>query len=236
MRVRTEEYILHKKKFYKIEEMKKLIGIFSITLLFISLNATAQNDPKAKTILDAVTKKMNSLKSLKANFSLNLASSNGKTKQSKSGTFYMKGSKYRISIQGQEIICDNKTIWTYLKDNNEVQINNYNPNEQTISPTKMITNFYDKEYKYKYVGAKKVGGKNCDVILLTPINTNKQFSKVELVIDKASSTISGGNITEKNGNNYSYTISNFVSNAPVEDKLFFFDPKAYKGIEVVDLR
>ncbi len=216
--------------------MKKLIGILSIGLILIAQPTLAQNDAKAKTILDNVTKKVNSFKSMKANFSLNLTSANGKTKQSKSGTFLMKGSKYRINIQGQEIICDNKTVWTYIKENNEVQINNYNPNEQTISPTKLITNFYDKEYKYKYMGTKKSGGKNCDAIELTPINTSKQFSKVEILVDKASGTIAGGSITEKNGNNYTYTISNFVSNAPVEDKLFSFDPKAYKGIEIVDLR
>lgn len=216
--------------------MKKLIGILSIGLIAITQSATAQNDAKAKSILDAVTKKVNSFKSMKANFSLNLSSAKGKTKQSKSGTFYMKGSKYRISIQGQEIICDNKTVWTYIKDNNEVQISNYNPNEQTISPTKLITNFYDKEYKYRYVGTKKSGGKNCDVIELTPINTSKQFKQVEILVDKATSTIAGGSITEKNGNYYTYTISNFTGNAAVEDKLFFFEPKAFKGIEVVDLR
>lgn len=216
--------------------MKKFIGILSIGLITIAPQALAQNDAKAKTILDNVTKKVNSFKSMKANFSLNLNSANGKTKQSKSGTFLMKGSKYRINIQGQEIICDNKTVWTYIKESNEVQINNYNPNEQTISPTKLITNFYDKEYKYRYIGTKKSGGKNCDAIELTPINTSKQFSRVELLVDKATSTIAGGSITEKNGNNYTYTISNFVGNAPVDDKVFSFDPKAYKGIEVVDLR
>jgi outer membrane lipoprotein-sorting protein len=73
--------------------MKKIIGIFSIGLLSMAQPALAQNDAKAKGILDAVTKKVNSFKSMKANFSLNLASANGKTKQSKSGTFFMKGSK-----------------------------------------------------------------------------------------------------------------------------------------------
>lgn len=215
--------------------MKKLLSILSIAILSTS-STQAQTDAKAKSILDNVTKKVNSFKTMKANFSLNLTSANGKTKQSKSGSFFMKGSKYRINIQGQEIICDNKTVWTYIKENNEVQVNNYNPNEQTISPTKLITNFYDKEYKYKYTGVKKSGGKNCDAILLTPINAGKQFKQVEILVDKASGTIAGGSITEKNGNHYTYTISGFTSNTTIDDKLFSFDPKAYRGIEVVDLR
>lgn len=216
--------------------MKKLLGIFALGMLSLTYNASAQTDAKAKAVLDNVTKKVNSLKTIKANFSLNLASANGKTKQSKSGTFYMKGSKYHISIQGQEIICDNKTVWTYIKESNEVQISNYNPSEQTISPNKLITNFYDKEYKYKYAGTRKSGNQQCDVVELTPVAAGKQFSKVEILVDKTSSTIAGGSITEKNGNKYNYTISNFTGNAPLEDKFFTFDPAAYKGVEVVDLR
>jgi chaperone LolA len=216
--------------------MKKIIGILSLAVLTAVQSATAQTDTKAKSILDAVTKKVNSLKSLKANFTLNLAGANGKTKQSKSGTFFMKGQKYKILIQGQEIICDGRTVWTYVKDNNEVQVANYNPNEQTISPTKLITNFYDKEYKYRYAGTKKSGVKTCDAIELTPNNSNKQFSKVELLVDKASSTIAGGSITEKNGNHYTYTISNFKGNTPIGDDQFTFNTQAHKGVEVVDLR
>lgn len=217
--------------------MKQLLGILTIGFCTLTYQtASAQNDAKAKTILDAVSKKVNGLKSLKANFTLNLAGANGKTKQSKSGTFFMKGTKYRVVLPEQEIICDNKTVWTYVKDNNEVQVNNFNPNEQTISPTKLFTNFYDKEYKYTYVGSKKAGGKTVEVIQLVPTSNSKQFSKVELMVDKSSSTIVGGSITEKNGNHYTYTISNFTPNATLADNMFTFDTREHKGVEVVDLR
>lgn len=195
----------------------------------------AQNDAKAKAILENVSKKINNLKSLKANFALYLMGANGKTNQSKKGTFFMKGPKYRVTLADQEIICDNKTVWTYVKAANEVQVSNYNPNEQTISPTKLFTNFYDKEYKYRYVGTKKVNGKNCDIIELLPTNSNKQFSKVELAVDK-NSTIVGGNVYEKNGNQYRYEVSGFTPNASVSDALFTFDTKKYPNVEVVDLR
>ena len=196
---------------------------------------TAQTDAKAKTVLDAVTKKINSLKSAKANFALHLKSANGKTNQTKKGTFFLKGPKYRVSLDDQEIICDNKTVWTYQKSANEVQVNNFNPNEQTISPAKLFTNFYDKEYRSRFVGNKKISGKDCDVIELIPLNSSKQFSKVELAVDKTS-TIVGGNIFEKNGNQYNYEVSNFTANATINDQMFTFDAKKYPGIEVVDLR
>ncbi len=215
--------------------MKKLLGLSLVALVSIIQPAFAQNDAKAKGILDAMSKKMNGLNSLKTNFALKLAGSNGKVKETKKGTFYMKGPKYRVTLAGQEIICDNKTVWTYTKDANEVQVSNFDPNAQTISPAKLFTNFYDKEYNYKYAGTRKVNGKDCNIIELSPVNKSKGFSKVELAIDK-SNTIVGGNIWEKNGNQYQYEVSGFTPNAPVADNMFTFDAKKYPGVEVVDLR
>ncbi|OJW81680.1 MAG: hypothetical protein BGO69_14300 [Bacteroidetes bacterium 46-16] len=215
--------------------MKKLLSV-CLLMLWCGMQPLQAQDAKAKSILEAVSKKINGLKSLKANFAFHLNGANGKVKETKKGSFAMKGQKYHVLIAGQEIICDTKTIWTYMKEANEVQISNFNPDEQSISPTKLLTNFYDKEYSYKYAGSKKVAGKNCDVIELTPTNKGKQLSKLELAVDKASKTITGGNIWEKNGNNYQYEISNFTPNPNISDSYFTFDTKAHPGVEVVDLR
>ncbi|WP_276133694.1 LolA family protein [Polluticoccus soli] len=215
--------------------MKKLLTVCVLALGMIAEPALAQNDAKAKTILENVSKKVNAMKSLKANFALHLAGANGKVRETKKGSFVMKGPKYKVQLAGQEIICDNKTVWTYMKETNEVQVSNYNPNEQTISPAKLFTNFYDKEYSYKYLGTRKVNGKDCDVVQLIPTSKAKQFSKVELAVDK-NSTIVGGNIWEKNGNQFKYDVSGFTPNPAVADATFSFDKKQYPGVEVVDLR
>ena len=207
----------------------------AIAALIITTNTAHAQDAKAKGILEKASKKMNSLKTLKSNFSLKLLSSGGKVRDTKKGTFLMKGPKYHITLTGQEIICDGTTVWTYMKDANEVQVSAYNPSEQTISPTKLFTNFYDKEYSYRYIGSRKVAGKTCEVIELMPVSKSKQFTKVELAIDN-SNTITGGNIFEKNGNQYQYEVSGFTANAPLTDAQFSFDAKAHPGVEVVDLR
>jgi outer membrane lipoprotein carrier protein len=215
--------------------MKKLITATLIAVCCLFQAASAQTDTKAKKILESVSKKINSLTSLKANFALHLLSANGKTKQTKKGNFLMKGQKYKVALADQEIICDTKTVWTFVKSANEVQVSTYNPNEQTISPTKLFTNFYDKEYRYHYLGNKKVNGKSCEIVELTPLNNSKQFSKVELAVDKTN-TIIGGNVFEKNGNQYRYEVSNFTPNAKISDAEFSFDPKKHPGVEIVDLR
>lgn len=211
-------------------------GLLAMALLIFAQPAMAQGDAKAKTILEAVSKKINSLKSIKSDFAIFLKGANGKVNDTKKGTIYIKGPKYKINLDGQEIICDNKTVWTYIKDVNEVQVSKYNPDEQTISPAKLFTNFYDKEYKYKYAGTRKVKGKTADVIELTPTAGGKQFSKVELLVDSKTNTILGGTLWEKNGNEFQYEVSNFTPNAPIDDATFVFDKKKHPGVEVVDLR
>jgi outer membrane lipoprotein-sorting protein len=215
--------------------MKKILSALVLAVALTGHTATAQTDAKAKAILEATSKKVGSLKSLKANFALKLAGGNGKVRESRKGSFLMKGQKYHVSLPGQEIICDGRTVWTYMKDGNEVQVSNYNPSEQTVSPTKLFTNFYDKEYTYRYVGARTVAGKPCDIVEMVPLNKSKQFSKIELAVDKTSNIV-GGNVWEKNGNQYQYEVSAYTPNAAVADAQFTFNAKAHPGVEVVDLR
>ena len=58
--------------------MKKFLTVGVLALGLLATPAIAQNDAKAKTILENVSKKVNSLKSLKANFALSIAGGNGK--------------------------------------------------------------------------------------------------------------------------------------------------------------
>lgn len=215
--------------------MRKILILCAIAIGFTLQPAMAQTDKKAKELLDAAYKKISTLKTLKADFSLELKG--GGVNDKKKGTFSMKGPKYRVKIAGQEIICDNKTIWTYIEATNEVQVTDYNPDAQTISPTKLFTNgFVEKEYNYKYAGERKINGKVCDIIELTPKEDGKMFSKVQMSVDKTK-TILGGQVWEKNGNTYRYDISNYTPNSPaVTDATFTFDAKKHPGVEVIDLR
>jgi outer membrane lipoprotein carrier protein len=165
--------------------------IVSIFLFMLAVPSFAQQDAKAKAILDAASANIKSLKTLKANFSITIMGAKGAKPQTKKGSVSMKGDKYYVSLTGQEIYCDAKNIWTYMKENNEVQISSFDPNETSFSPSKLFTNFYDKEYSYKYGGEKLDNGKKVDVIVLTPTSKAKQYSKIELLIDKAKTVVAG---------------------------------------------
>lgn len=214
--------------------MKKVLSLLLVAATFVSFSAQAQ-DAKAKAVLDKVSAKFKSMSSLKANFALNMNDAKGKSKGTKGGTFLMKGNKYRVNMSGQQIICDGKSVWTYLPANKEVQVTSFDPNAQSISPAKLFSGSYNNEYKSAYAGEKTIGGRKVDVIDMTPVSA-KSFKKVTLYVDKTTTMITGGIMYDKSGGSYGYTISGVTPNAKVSDTDFTFDAKKNPGVEVIDLR
>jgi len=217
---------------------KLLCSIF----LLITITSYSQNtyigksDPEAKEILDNVSAKFKTYKTVTANFSLKIANSAGKVMGTKNGVVNMKGSKYRISVPGQEVYSDGTNIWTYDKSANEVQITQFDASANSITPQKMFTNFYDKDFLYKLNGEIKKGNKTLQEIELTPVDKTKSFFKVLVDIDKNSRSIVSTEIFQKTGDRYVYTITSLKTNSDLNDDLFAFNAKNYPKVEVIDLR
>jgi outer membrane lipoprotein-sorting protein len=154
----------------------------------------------------------------------------------KKGTVVMQGNKYHVSMSGLEIFSDGKTSWNYDKSANEVTVNGVDGSPNAMTPQKLFTNFYDKDFFYKLNGEKKINGKTVQEIEMTPTDKTRPFHKVYVYVDKATNTISSARFLEKSGNRYSYTITSLKPNASAADAQFAFDKKRYPGVEVVDLR
>ena len=148
----------------------------------------------------------------------------------------MKGNKYKVSFGGQEIFSDGLTVWNYDKSSNEVTINNVDASGTALTPQKLFTNFYDKDFLYLLNGEKKVGAKTMQEIEMTPTDKSKPFHKVYLQVDKAAKTIYSTKVLENGGNRYTYTVANMKTNGALADNQFAFDKKKYPGVEEVDLR
>ena len=197
----------------------------SVVSAFAQDKNPTTNDAAAKKILDAVSAKFKTYKSPQASFAYKVENAQGKALSTKKGTVIMKGNKYKVMMDGMEIYSDGKTTWNYDKSANEVTVNNVDASGNAMTPQKLLTNFYDKDYYYKYNGEKKDGGKTVQEIELTPTDKNKSFHKVYLLVNKATSTISSARFLEKTGSRYTYSITSLNGNANVKDGDFIFDKK-----------
>jgi len=214
--------------------MKVMLNFFGAFLSVVGCFAQG-SDPAAKKILDQASAKIKSYKSVQAIFTLQVQDAQGTPQGTKKGTFNMKGSKYVVMITGQEIFSDGKTIWTYDKSANEVTITKVDPTSSTISPQKLFTSFYDKDFLYKLNGEQKMGTKTVVEIEMTPIDKTQNFHKVYLYVDKKSNLVTSGKMLDKSGNRYIYTINSLNGKANLSDASFMFDKSKHPGVEEVNL-
>jgi outer membrane lipoprotein carrier protein len=217
-------------------KVKSLLLAIAGSILFIA-PAISQNqkDPKAQEILKGVSAKYKSMKSLSASFTVITTDQKTKANEKYTGNITVKGEKYRLSLKGQDVISDGKTSWTYLKESNEVQINEVAEKSDAISPTNIFT-IYEKGFSTKYIGEKTIENVVYQQIELVPDDAKKTYFKIQLNINKQEKIISTAKVLEKNGNQFTYSIDKFKMNPDAPDNLFTFDKAKYPGVEVVDLR
>ena len=216
--------------------MKKVIITAVLAVSFLSIHANAQDVNKAKEILNKVSAQYKKFSNLKVDFKyINEVQGDKKFREEEKGTLSLKKTKFELDMTDQVVISDGKTLWTYIKDAKEVQINNYSSKVMDVNPAEIFT-IYEKGYLYGYTGEETEGKRTLQVIELTPNDKKQSFFKVKLFINKANNNIVRSKIYEKSGNIYTYEILNQVADSKMPDTMFSWDPKKYPGVKTVDLR
>ncbi len=213
--------------------MKKLV--FAALLMFVGTISYSQYDPKALEILEAMSKKYKAITAFEANLTSGMTNETEGVNEEFKGKITVKGDKFRLLLDDQEIINNGTTVWTYLPSAKEVNIDNFDPGSDDVNPTK-IFEMYKKGFKYLYLADKTEAGVVCEEIDLVPEKKDAQYFKIKMMIVKKDKSIQSWTMFDKAGNRYKYTITKFTANVKVDDSFFSFDPKKYPGIEVIDLR
>ena len=206
-------------------------------------------DPKAKAILDDVSKTAKAYTSITATFSITMTNAAGKS-DVKSGSLTMKNCKYKITldnkvkdaIKKEEYYNDGKTTWVYSEKDNEVTIDcapdpTVKKSENSISPNDIFT-IHEKGFKYTFVKEMtQTDGKVVQLIDLFPENPDKKnYHTVHVTIDKVKKQITNVIFVNKDGSTTTYAVKTFTSNLDIVDTTFQFDVKAHPGVTVTDLR
>jgi outer membrane lipoprotein-sorting protein len=210
------------------------IGLLSLLFAHEPEDPAFQSDPKAKAILDKTSETFKQLASLKANLLITIQFPEQDAYDQKSEV-YLKGQNYKLVMEDEEILCDNKSVWRYLKDMNEVQINDYEPASDEITPTN-IFNIYENDFYSLYVGPVSENGQSYEEIELSPMDKSKSYFKVKVWISTSDNLIHKMKVFDKNGSRYTYAITNLDTNIGLEDSFFQFRKADYPGVRIEDLR
>ncbi|WP_036930215.1 LolA-like putative outer membrane lipoprotein chaperone [Prevotella sp. 10(H)] len=212
--------------------MKSKLFILFVLFTFAT-GLWAQN---ARDILDKASDAYNKAGAVTATFTLDSKDTKSNSVYSYDGKASMKGNKFKIEIPDAITWFDGITQWVYVKDTEEVNITSPTGEElQAISPS-VLFNIYKKGFNLSYKGEKRSGGKSLNEVELIPQKKNGEFTKILVLIDKASNIFSKITVTDKNGIENILSIKSYQSGANLPDAVFQFDKKEYPRAEIVDLR
>ncbi|MBL4623881.1 MAG: outer membrane lipoprotein carrier protein LolA [Flavobacteriales bacterium] len=220
--------------------MRKIIGTLGLIIIAITLHAQPADDvkdPKAKAILEELSKKNKSYSSIKAEFSYKLENKDESIDETQNGSLLLMGNKYIVNMVGQEIYFDEKYVWRWMPDEKEVTKDCApDPEEEAdnlLNPSNIFT-IYEKGFKFSYKKEDIVNGRKAHVIYLYPENADdKPYHTIILNIDVEKMEIISMEVRGKDGNIYTTTLTKFTANVPVNDADFTFDES--KADDVIDL-
>ena len=212
--------------------MTRIINILLI-VFFCLQNSNAQ-DARAKTILETLSDETRKHKNISIDFKFIFENKSQAIKEIQKGSLIIENKRFILNLEDQKIINNGETQWIYLKEDNEVQIMEHDPDDDLLSPEKIFT-IYENNYKQKLIKSEKISNTTTKHYIDLYPKKSEEFIKINLtIIENKSMRLEKIIMQDKNGGTYTYIIENFNSNTNTEQ--FNFQVKDYKGIEVIDLR
>ena len=197
--------------------MKKIVLVMS--LLLVCALSFGQS---AKSVLDKTAAIVSNKNGVQANFAMSGGMGNV------SGTIAVKGRKFQATTPVATMWFDGKTMWTYMKKNDEVNVTT--PNEaqlQKINPYNFI-NLYKQGYDITMSKSD-----NTYIVHLTAKDANK-IQELFITVDKKS--YHPTQVKMLQGKKWTvFDISNLKATT-LSDNLFKFNSKDFPSAEVIDLR
>ena len=202
-----------------------LFFLFIVSPFFLS----SQDDKKALELLDKMSDNYKKMKGFTSSFTYSMNNLIEDIKDSFEGKISVRNEKYILFIEGQKIINDSKTVWTYIEELNEVTISEFDPSEQEISLNN-IFEIYKEGFTYKYLGIKE----DFSMVEIYPEDEDKSYYKILFKIN-SSNLLESFTVYDNSNSLYIYSINDFVEEE-LNATLFSFELENYPDIEVIDFR
>lgn len=228
--------------------MKHLLSI--ILVLSITGIVTAQEvpkqllhsdkqDPEAKVILDKTKKLYESYKSMEADFTLTIEIP-AEDPEVQKGKIIQSGDNYQLVLPGFKVACNGTTVWTYLENNKQVQITDFEEMEESeefLSPKDFLEMYERGDFFYVLMNEAYEGKTPIQQIEFKPKDRDSEYSKMRVTINKNTSEMLRIKVFSKDSSRFTLSIDNLKSNKTYADNTFKIDTKSLpKDVEVEDLR
>jgi chaperone LolA len=154
--------------------------------------------------------------------------------QSFRGTLKMKKpNHYCLESEHQTIVTDGVTVWAYSTANNQVIIDKYKENSNSLSLEQFMLNL-PANYYASVLGSEKSSEGTIILLKLVPKDDQSFVKSVKLSVEEHGWLVRKIVILDVNETETTYTVKDMKLNTNIKEKTFVFDTP--EGAEVVDLR
>lgn len=198
--------------------MKKICFLIAATLICAATFAQT-----AKSVLDKAAANITVKSGVQVKFKV--TGSMGNT----SGTIAIKGRKFHATTPQAIVWFDGKTQWTYMKNNDEVNVTTPTESQlQAINPYNFIN-----LYKNGYDATLNSSGKDY-VVHLTASTKGKKIRELFITVNKSSNTPTQVKLLQ--GTKWTIFDISDLKKQSVPDSQFRFNAKDFPQAEIIDLR
>lgn len=158
--------------------------------------------------------------------------------ESQKGNMIQQGDHYYMDTPAQAIYIDGSSSWLFLKNSNEVQINDYDPNENEgiISPNAILSEFSSDEYDYMISNIGREDGQKLTQIELKPLTEDSDFSKIRFTFVSSEDNLKRIKVFNRDGSRYTLYIRRLETNKKYDPTIFTFDQDENPDVYIEDLR
>lgn len=204
-------------------------------MMVLTLGLQAQ-DKKASKILDKLSDKYGSTEAVSIDFDLTVDYPEQEPVLLASSVLQA-GERWVFKNEQQELYNDGSAIWMFIPDRNEVQINDYDAEEEGeegyfVSPLGILKQYKGDTYEYR-ISAKD--GWNTD-IEFKPTDEFSDYAKFRLSINTKKNEITEVVAFGKDGSKATIVITDIDLAPRVDDRLFTFDASKHPDVIIEDLR
>lgn len=200
----------------------------------------SQQDPAAKEVLEKFTRKAESDYPVRIEFEYTYESLVDNESFTDTGDLVLNGSQYRLIFRDSEVYCDGESMWTYIASEDEVYISDPSASSESdeffLSNPEKLFSFYDNNFKYRLTGELSYSDINYYQVDLFPVDLNKSFHTITLLIRKDNYRLYSIGTKGKQGINHTFKIKSYQPRYKITPGTFRFDPSQYLEIEVIDTR
>jgi len=212
----------------------KVNFILTLSFLFTGQILIGQpQDTESKSILEKVKGKYQAYQTMKIDLGQVIVDvEDGDEKME--ATLWLKGDMFKLEYQDQVLMTDTKKYWIYFREDKEVNISDYElEDENSIKPSDIFS-LYEKDFQYKLDGTASRGETKYWIIRFNPHDKDVDYHAIKLYINQTDYSIAQAIIIDKEQNQIKFQINKLEPNLNLPDSFFRFNKEEYPVEHVTD--